>query len=209
MPVYVVGLYDNIRRARGTIRDLVRDQFPLESMALVTSADVGEMPSTAGPMATALNQGCTMVVVNAPETAVDRVTAVLNRRKPSQVSLGGESWWQFGQSVGKREELADAINNRGRYASDVSALPGEYEAEFRRDYEERHQESDFPYEKYVSAYRYGYDLGRSDDYGTLDWADVAPDAELHWEERNQGTWPRFEGPIRFAWEMGAAAPGVV
>jgi hypothetical protein len=206
MAVYVVGLYDNIRRARGTIRELVRDQFPVESIALVTNADVGEMPTSAGAYATALNQGGTLVVVNAPETSVERVVELMNRRKPAHVSTGGESWWQFGQAVGHLEEVVDAVQNRGRYASDVSALPTGFEEEFQSHYQEHFAEAGFPYEKYVSAYRYGFDLGRSEDYGTIEWPDVVPDAELHWEERNPGTWTEFEPAIRYAWQRGMAEP---
>ena len=65
------------------------------------------------------------------------------------------------------------------------------------------------YEAYEPAYRYGYDLGTSERYQGRDWVALETDARRDWEARQPGTWTRFQGAIRHAWEAvrGAANPG--
>ncbi len=54
------------------------------------------------------------------------------------------------------------------------------------------------FDDYEPAYRYGYER-RSLDEGD-DWSSIEPNARADWEKRSPGTWDRFKGAIRHAWD---------
>jgi uncharacterized protein (TIGR02271 family) len=75
-----------------------------------------------------------------------------------------------------------------------------YAAAFQQHHSTTFASSGTTYEAYEPAYRYGYDLGTSERYQGRDWGALEPDARRDWEARQPGTWTRFQGAIRHAWE---------
>jgi uncharacterized protein (TIGR02271 family) len=55
-------------------------------------------------------------------------------------------------------------------------------------------------EDYAPAYEYGRSLRQNRAYGNRAWDDIEPDARADWERRSPGTWERFKGAVRRAWE---------
>jgi len=81
-----------------------------------------------------------------------------------------------------------------------------YAPDFRRHFQTTYASNGTAYDQFEPAYRYGYDL--ADRYRGRDWADVEADARRDWEQRHAGTWDRFRGAVRYAWDRAAtAAPG--
>jgi len=75
-----------------------------------------------------------------------------------------------------------------------------YAAAFRRHHSTAFASSGTAYEACEPAYRYGYDLGTSERYQGRDWTTLEAEARRDWEARQPGTWERFKGAIRHAWE---------
>jgi len=75
-----------------------------------------------------------------------------------------------------------------------------YAAAFRRHHNTAFASSGTTYEACEPAYRYGYDLGTSARDQGRDWTTVEAEARRDWEARQPGTWERFKGAIRHAWE---------
>lgn len=74
-----------------------------------------------------------------------------------------------------------------------------YDDAFRKHYETVDYRDDYTYEEATPAYRYGYTLAHDPRYEGRDWNEVEPDARRSWEERNEGTWDRFQDSVRHAY----------
>lgn len=75
-----------------------------------------------------------------------------------------------------------------------------YDTDFRHHFETTAYATDYTYDQYRPAYRYGYDLAADDQYRDKDWDMIENDARSNWESRNPGTWERFKASVRHAWE---------
>jgi uncharacterized protein (TIGR02271 family) len=104
------------------------------------------------------------------------------------------------------EERVEEVRDRVRHteidverAPDVTERAGAAQADdtdYRRHWTETSRTPGLSYEQFDPAYRFGHELARDG----RDWAAVEPEARRRWEERNPGTWERFVGSIRYAWE---------
>jgi hypothetical protein len=77
---------------------------------------------------------------------------------------------------------------------------GEYDDDFRRDFESRYQGRGFSYEEYEPAYRFGSSWADDDRYRDSDWYAVEPEARRSWEARGRGRWEDARDAIRYGWE---------
>lgn len=71
---------------------------------------------------------------------------------------------------------------------------------FRTHHRDTFADSEYGYEQYEPAYRYGDSLAHHPDYRDRDWSEVSPAARERWEERNPDTWREFEPAARHAYE---------
>ena len=71
---------------------------------------------------------------------------------------------------------------------------------YRTHYSTYYADSGYPYDYYVPAYRYGYNLRSDTRFRRRDWNAIEMDARQDWERDNPGTWERFKNAIRHAWE---------
>jgi hypothetical protein len=84
---------------------------------------------------------------------------------------------------------------------------GNYPSEFDPEYEVYHihystylVDTGYPYDYYLPAYHYGYDLASDTRYQNGTWNDIEPNIRQDWERQHPGTWDRFKAAIRKAWE---------
>ena len=75
-----------------------------------------------------------------------------------------------------------------------------YDREFRSHYDTAFARRGVPYDRWVPAYRYGYDVANDPRYRDRDWATVETDAQREWEQRHQGTWEEFKEAVRYGWD---------
>jgi len=72
---------------------------------------------------------------------------------------------------------------------------------FRTHWQSNYGASGGSYSDYEPAYRYGSSLAGNERWRGRKWEDVETDVRRDWESRNQqGTWDKFKGSIRYAWE---------
>jgi uncharacterized protein (TIGR02271 family) len=76
----------------------------------------------------------------------------------------------------------------------------EFENDLRNNYRTNFSKSEYSFDDFLPAYRYGYTLAKDKRYSSGDWRSVEPDARRYWEESNQGTWEEFKNAVRYAWE---------
>lgn len=81
----------------------------------------------------------------------------------------------------------------------------DYDQEFRRHYDDRYTTSQYNYDQYRPAYRYGHNLGSERSYQDKDWSTIEPAAKQRWEETNEGTWHEFKDAVRHAWNRAKQA----
>jgi len=79
-----------------------------------------------------------------------------------------------------------------------------YDAEFRKNFTGTYgsRENNGNYEKYVPAYRYGYELTSDKRYSGKEWSAFESDVKRDWETRNpgQGAWDEVKDAVRHAWD---------
>jgi uncharacterized protein (TIGR02271 family) len=73
------------------------------------------------------------------------------------------------------------------------------ENDFRTNFQATYRGNDYTFDQAKPAYRYGYSLA-GEGRGGGDWSNVEPDARRRWEERNPGTWDKFKGAARYAYD---------
>jgi hypothetical protein len=86
-----------------------------------------------------------------------------------------------------------------------NADSGDYESDFRSNYNRTYANSGMTYEQYAPAYRYGYGLNNDPRYRGKDWNTVQYEVQRDWESRQPGTWERFSMAIRYAWDRATGA----
>jgi hypothetical protein len=83
----------------------------------------------------------------------------------------------------------------------VQTRTGEYDTDFRRDYEKRYAASGHRYDEFAPAYDYGYRMGRDPRYKGRAWSDVENDMRRDYATNfPQSTWEKFKDAVRYGWE---------
>ena len=80
----------------------------------------------------------------------------------------------------------------------IEEVPGvrafdEYAGDFRTYYTQHLAGGGLAYERYSPAFRYGYSLASNEPFRSQSWATIEPDARRLWEEKNPGSWERYQG----------------
>jgi uncharacterized protein (TIGR02271 family) len=101
------------------------------------------------------------------------------------------------RDTARRTEVDVEQIGKGESSADWSR----YEPEFRRHYETNYKTTNYPYERYERAYRYGHQLGQDDRYRNADWQTVESTARRDWETRySDSPWQNFKDSVRHGWE---------
>jgi len=168
--------------------------------------DAGVPEDDAEYYAEGVRRGGTLVIVQTNDNDAQRVEDVINLHDPVNIEhrtgeyrKGGWTGYDSKSGPYTSEQIAA---ERQRYESTGSSkfLPFEtYGEDFHKHYETNFANTDFSYDQYLPAYRYGYDLGMSDTYRDYDWVRLEPVAQRQWEASNPGTWEDFKAAIREGW----------
>jgi uncharacterized protein (TIGR02271 family) len=98
-----------------------------------------------------------------------------------------------GENV-RTETISDTVR---RQDVDVQQLGARYQQHFQQNYGSLNQAQ---FDEYAPAYQYGYDLRGNQAYANQKWDQIEPNARADWEKKQPGTWERFKGAVRHAWE---------
>jgi hypothetical protein len=117
---------------------------------------------------------------------------------------------QPGQSTWKDQDMdrdPDMVRDQARRQNQDMERTGNYRTEFDPEYDvyRLHYntylvDTGYPYDYYLPAYRYGYDLAGDTRYQNNTWDAMEPNVRQDWERQHPGTWDRFKSAIRSAWE---------
>lgn len=134
-----------------------------------------------------VRRGGALVSVNAPDDMVEQVNEIMSRYNPINVRE---------PAVERRSDMTSA-NEDFTVGRDFDT----HENDFREHYEQHYATSDYEYEQYLLAYRYGYDLYSDERYRGRNWNDIEADARRDWERQNIGSkWEDFKDAIREGWD---------
>jgi hypothetical protein len=192
--------------------------------------DLGIPRETAEYYAEGVRRGGHLVTVSTPDHMTNRAVEIMNHHNPTDINERVEEWRQTGwtgfdpnagpyteseshdwprstgTSVARDEGLGTGMSTPAApMAGSISPAPAfnefsYYDSDFRRHFETSSYASDYTYDQYRPAYRYGYDLATDDNFRGRNWDEIEIDAHRRWDERNPGTWERFKDSVRHAWE---------
>jgi uncharacterized membrane protein len=174
--------------------------------------------------AEAVRRGSTLVAVSATEPQVDDVVEILNEHDPVDVERRAAYWREEEGWTGWDEEIepytADEIASY-RDAEEAWDIDWEaeapavtaynftvmdaedyanYEPSYRRHYETTYADTDYGFEDYDAAYRYGYTLATSPRFNDYAWDELEPVARERWdEEYGDSAWDEFKEAVRHGW----------
>jgi hypothetical protein len=168
--------------------------------------DMGVPEETAQYYAEGVRRGGHLITIRSPEHLTDRAVDILNRHNPVDINERASQWrdtgWTgFDPEAGEFEDRETTYRGEG-YGPELSSQYTDfssYDDRFRTHFQSSYT-TDYTYEQYEPAYRYGYDLATDERYRGRDWMELEPDARQRWDEHNPGTWDRFKDAVRHAYE---------
>jgi uncharacterized protein (TIGR02271 family) len=92
------------------------------------------------------------------------------------------------------QNISDTVR---RQDVNVEQLGTRYHQHFQQNFAQNQQAK---FDEYAPAYQYGYDLRGNKAYSNRKWDDIEPNVRADWEKKQPGTWERFKGAVRHAWE---------
>jgi uncharacterized protein (TIGR02271 family) len=97
------------------------------------------------------------------------------------------------------ETIRDTVRKTDVNVEEIGAFDPKL---YRDDYSQRYAKmgSSEDFESYRPAYKFGHEMRGDKRFSGDDWSNVEPNARSAWEERNPGTWERFKGAVRHAWD---------
>ncbi|MBZ0316396.1 MAG: DUF1269 domain-containing protein [Anaerolineae bacterium] len=163
-----------------------------------------------------IRKGGALVGVSVHETWADRVREVMNRHNPIDLDVQNSadinddtadfSTEQRQQSGGV---MAQSASTRGgTYTSERSGVRTysrprtfeNYAPEYRNHYNMYYGHTGNPYDFYLPAYLYGFNLGSNSYYRGYQWEQIEPEARRRWEEERPNTWDQIKDAVRNAWD---------
>ena len=86
-------------------------------------------------------------------------------------------------------------------AAGSSRAYGEYDEDWRSDFNTRYANRGDTYERYEPAYRFGRTWAQDENYQGRDWSTVEPAARRDWESRGAGgKWEEVKDAVRYGWD---------
>lgn len=153
----------------------------------------------AGYYAEGVRRGGVLVTVQADDQNTDQVMDILNHHGPIDINTRAEQWRQQGWTGYDPNSQTFSESTAVRQEIDRPAFDREYEG-YRTHYNTYLADSGYPYDYYVPAYQYGYNMANDPNYQGRTWDLVEYDMQRDWEREHPGTWERFKSAIRNAWE---------
>jgi len=169
-----------------------------------------------------VRRGGTLIAVKTADDMADRAADVLNRFGAVDIDERAESYRQP-YDLSEPTPTAPSWNNPANGGTpnmppgfvpfeptDMEHTPrnadfGDYESDFRSNYNRTYASSGLTYDQFAPAYQYGYGLNNDARYRGKDWNSVQADVQREWESRQPGTWDRFSNAIRYAWDKSTGA----
>lgn len=165
-----------------------------------------------------VRRGGTLVAVRAADEDAEDVVDLLESYDPVDIERRSEFWrseenWTGYDPNAAPYDAAQIEQYRQQWQSDYeeydtedydydlgSTRFEEFEPRFRSHYDTAFSNTDYTYDQYTPAYRYGHSLALDPRYRDVnDWNELEGPARRSWEEQNQGMWEEFKDAVRHGW----------
>jgi len=188
--------------------------------------DSGVSEEEAPYYAEGVRRGGTLITVKASDTDASRAREILSRHGAVNIKERSTNWkesgWAGYDANAKPYSAAEVDKFRKQYSSpsmtssknmgstnrltmpvsgtgDWNKNYSQYDADFRKHYNQNYNNSGYNYDDFMPVYQYGYYLASAPDYSG-DWNTFEQRARTQWEARNPNTWERFKDAVRYAWD---------
>jgi hypothetical protein len=169
--------------------------------AALTALDVPD--SDASCYAEAVRRGGSLVLVNAPDHMVDRAQDILLLHNAIELQQRMQRWrqqgWEHFDPNGHPCTNEEITREWSQQANECQHRCGfhPYDRDFRCHYYLTYPYSHEPYERYASAYHYGYRLVCDLDYRGKDWSTIEPRVRRQWEKQEGQRWEAVADAIYY------------
>jgi hypothetical protein len=156
-----------------------------------------------------VRRGGTLDAVRAPEERVDRISNIMSRHNPVDIEERSSTWratgWCGYDTTVEPYSSDQMTEERHQYSSRYDNMDyDDYVSTYRQHYQTHYGTSDYGFDYYDPAYRYGYYLGTNRVYSDYDrWDELEENARRRWDydyANTYGAWEQFKDAVRHAWE---------
>jgi hypothetical protein len=158
--------------------------------------DVGIPEEEAKYYAEGLRRGGVVVTVSTEDAQIMESEGAVNIDR--RVEEWRQSGWT-GYDPTAAPYIPPASRTETRRSTDLNTYDT-YVDDFRNNFNTTYGTRGYTYDRYESAYRYGYTLANDPRYIGKEWTIIEVDARRDWERNNQGVWEDFKDAIRYAWD---------
>jgi len=162
-------------------------------------------------------RGTVMVTVRIPDHLLDDALQIINSHDSVRIQRhtvpGRQTGWMGFDSRGISGQPVRSQASRDEnmrfltYTAEVKMNLNEeqrrdfdsYRDEIQKHYWSHYGDTGRPFEDYLPAYEYGYQLANDQRYSDMEWPRLEPRARLYWEEHFQGAWEDFSDAVAYAW----------
>jgi hypothetical protein len=170
------------------------------SVAL-TALDIPE--DEVGCYAEGVRRGGSLVLVTAPDHMVDRAQDIMSLHNAVDLQQRAQRWrqqgWEHFDPDGLPCASEEITREWSQQANECQSRCGfhPYDRDFRCHYYLTYPYSHEPYERYASAYRYGYEVVCDHDYRGKDWSAIEPRARRQWEQQGGQRWEAIADAVYY------------
>ncbi len=114
---------------------------------------------------------------------------------------------QYGnlRTIASQEHQSDqGTTGRNKESSDTFA---NHDSSFRAHYQSHFATSEYDFNHYRLAYKYGFDLALEPDNRKMEWRSLEPQARQNWNEKLMGLWSQHREAVLYGWEQGLKIHG--
>ncbi|MBI5929638.1 MAG: hypothetical protein HY862_10040 [Chloroflexi bacterium] len=171
--------------------------------------NLGIPESDAAYYSEGIRRGGALVGITVYKTWEDQVRKIMNHHHPLDLDqqTAQESNWSSGYDAATpaHNRAVGAVATPTAERTEVRSYSNPpsfetYAPGYRSHYEAVYTHTGHPYDYYLPAYRYGFDLGASNYYRDYRWEEIEPEARRRWEERRPNTWDKVKDAVRNAWD---------
>ncbi len=176
--------------------DMIEETLRLREEHIDVDRRAVDREATAEDLADAFTEDEVELVERAEEAVVEKTARVTG-----EVAVGKDVNYReetVGGEVRKTRVEVEETAARGAAASGVEWET--VEANFRDHYDKSYASTDYDYDTYEPAYRYGYDMASDTRYRDRDFNDVESDLRKGYVERHdEGLWDETKDAVRHAY----------
>lgn len=97
-------------------------------------------------------------------------------------------------------DFVRGLREQPRNPAQADAAPSMHHAAFLNHYQRWMGNGGLPFDHYLPAYQFGYDLGNAPGSSHTTWAEAEREARQAWDREARSSWEQFKQAIRYGWE---------